>query len=257
MTATLRAVIWDVDGTIAETEEDGHRRAFNLAFEEAGLPWRWDAATYGRLLAVAGGFERLMADLAGRDGAPAEAAKREQLARALHLRKNRSYAALVAGGAVAARPGVLRLMDECAGAGIACAVATTTSRVNLEALFVALFGAAWQTRFAAVVCAEDAPRKKPDPQAYRLALARLGIAPAEALAIEDSPAGLAAATSAGIATLVTRSHYFGATQFPAAALVCDDLDTLPPGTDAAGGGQQVDVACLRDLVAHRNASLRA
>ncbi len=230
MSGDLAALVWDVDGTVAETERDGHRVAFNAAFAQLGLPWRWDPARYGELLQVTGGRERLLHDLATRDDAPPAGAEREALARELHARKNAAYADIVAQGGIAARPGVQRLMAECREAGVALAVATTTSRSNVEALFASLFGPDWPAGFAAVVCAEDAPAKKPDPQAYRLVLRRLGLAPAQAFAIEDSPAGLRAARAAGIACGVTRSAYFAAAAFEGAAWVQDDLEQPAPMT---------------------------
>ncbi len=231
----LRALIWDVDGTVAETERDGHRVAFNRAFAEAGLPWRWGVAEYAELLEVTGGRERILTYLQRRGDAPAGATEREALARRLHPRKNAFYAELVAQGGIAARPGVRRLMDECRAQGMALAIATTTSRVNVDALFASLLGGDWQTWFAAVVCAEDAPDKKPHPQAYRLALQRVGVLPHEAFALEDSPNGLMAARAAGIACGVTRSAYFADAQFDGAAWVRDDLDAPPPVTLAMIG----------------------
>jgi HAD superfamily hydrolase (TIGR01509 family) len=204
----LRTLVWDVDGTLAETERDGHRVAFNRAFEEHGLRWRWDEVHYGSLLAVAGGRERLLHDMARRADAPVDPAQREQLARALHATKTRHYAAIVESGALRLRPGVRELLDEAAADGIVMAIATTTSRANVEALLGSQLGGGWHTRFAAVVCAEDAPLKKPDPQAYRMVLARLDCAAAEAQAIEDSPAGTAACRAAGVPVIVTRSAYF-------------------------------------------------
>ena len=228
----LRALIWDVDGTVAETERDGHRVAFNRAFAEAGLPWRWDVAEYAELLEVTGGRERILAYQQRRGDAPAGEAEREALAGRLHPRKNAFYADLVAQGGIGARPGVLRLMDECRAEGVALAIATTTSRANVEALFASLLGVDWQTRFAAVVCAEDAPDKKPHPQAYQLALQRLGVGAEEAFALEDSPNGLTAARAAGIACGVNRSAYFAQARFEGAAWVRDDLDAAPPVTPA-------------------------
>jgi len=224
----LRALIWDVDGTVAETERDGHRVAFNRAFETAGLPWHWDVASYGALLQVTGGRERILAFMQGRHDVPATREARDALARQLHPRKNAFYAELVARGAIDARPGVCRLMDECTHQGVALALATTTSTANVEALFSSQFGRGWRVRFAAVVCAEDAPVKKPDPMVYRLALQRLGVAPGEAFALEDSPNGLRAAQAAGICCGITRSAYFGDADFDGAAWVRDDLDTPSP-----------------------------
>jgi HAD superfamily hydrolase (TIGR01509 family) len=232
----LHALIWDVDGTVAETERDGHRVAFNLAFEAAGLAWRWDVARYGALLHVTGGRERLLHFMQGRADAPATASEREALAGELHRRKNAFYAELVTQGGISARPGVRPLMDACRREHIALAIATTTSASNVEALFTSLFGTGWRSRFAAVVCAEDAPIKKPDPQAYRLALERLKVAPAEAFALEDSPNGLLAARAAGVRCGITRSTYFADAVFEGAAWVRDDLDE----PDAAQPGRRVE-----------------
>jgi HAD superfamily hydrolase (TIGR01509 family) len=229
--ATLpKALIWDVDGTIAETERDGHRVAFNKAFEAMGLPRYWDEATYGRLLHVTGGRERLLHDMEDRPDAPHTNVGREALARLLHKRKNVYFAELVAQGAIGLRPGVQRLMDECLAAGVRLAVATTTSRSNVDALFGSLWGKDWKRMFAAVVCAEDAPAKKPDPQVYRFALQQLRLLPGEAFALEDSPNGLRAADGAGIACGVTRSVYFADALFGGAAWVRNDLDTPEPMT---------------------------
>jgi HAD superfamily hydrolase (TIGR01509 family) len=241
----LRALIWDVDGTIAETERDGHRIAFNCALQEIGAAWTWDEATYGRLLRVAGGLERLLADMQTRPDAPSDLASRERMARAAHQIKGRRYAEIVAGGGIALRPGVARLMRDCAACGIVHAVATTTGRSNVEGLFAKCFGTGWQSGFATIVCAEDAPVKKPDPSAYRIALDRLGLAACDVLAVEDSPNGLAAAAAAGIGTVVTRSAYFADERFFGHAAICDDLD----GTLSWHGGAapRADVDALRAL----------
>ena len=203
-----RALIWDADGTLAETERDGHLVAFNQAFAAMGLPWRWDDKRYGQLLEVTGGRERLLFDMSSRADAPGGAAEREALAAELHRLKNARYADLVAHGAINLRPGVRELLDDCTSVGLPMAIATTTSRVNLQALMSATLGARWQHRFAATLCAEDAPRKKPDPQVYQRTLAELGMAAGEALAIEDAPAGVSAASAAGLSVIATRSHYF-------------------------------------------------
>jgi HAD superfamily hydrolase (TIGR01509 family) len=233
---TIEALIWDVDGTLAETERDGHRLAFNQAFEALGLHWRWDVAGYGRLLSVTGGRERLlhfmMHDPAGRADAPADPAARAALAASLHQRKNAAYADIVAMGRIAPRPGVLRLMDEARAAGLAQAIATTTSRTNVEALLGSWFGRRWHERFGAVVCGEDVQHKKPDPEVYQRALAQLGCAAPAAIAIEDSGPGLRAAQAAGLRVLLTPSVYFpaaaqGAPPEDGALMLCADLDGEP------------------------------
>ena len=244
----LQAIIWDVDGTLAETEIDGHRRAFNAAFEALGLPWRWSVPRYVELLAVAGGRERLMHDLASRADAPSDAAAREALAADLHAEKNRRYAQIVAEAGIDLRPGVRALIDEAGAAGLRLAIATTTSRANVEALLGAQLGSDWRERFAAVVCAEDAPLKKPHPQAYRMSLERLGLSGPDALAIEDSPNGVEAATAAGLPVLVTRSLPFAGADFGAAMAVCDDLEqpaTASPLLQAPAAARP-DLATLLD-----------
>jgi HAD superfamily hydrolase (TIGR01509 family) len=225
----LKALIWDVDGTLAETERDGHRVAFNQAFAAEGLAFRWDEAHYGELLRVTGGFERLMADFATRADVPGDAALREALARRLHAHKNRVYAGIVESGALAARPGVHRLIAEAAAAGLPQAVATTTSRANVHALLRALRGPDWQRDFAVVIAGEDTERKKPDPQVYRLTLQALGLRAGEVIAIEDSAMGVAAAGAAGVAVVMTRSRYFEGDEPAAAVWAGRDLDSGPQG----------------------------
>ena len=164
----LQALLWDVDGTLAETERDGHRVAFNQAFEALGLPWRWDEVAYGPLLRVTGGQERILTYMALRQDAPAALAQRQALARELHRLKNARYGALVAAGAVALRPGVRELIEAAERSGLRQAIATTTSRANVEALLSHHFGADGLRRFDAVVCGEDVAAKKPAPEACSL-----------------------------------------------------------------------------------------
>ncbi len=245
----LEALIWDVDGTIAETERDGHRLAFNQAFQSMGLHWHWDPARYGELLHITGGRERLVHDMDSRADAPADPAERVALAAVLHRRKNEAYADIVNMGRIVPRPGVLRLMEEARAAGLRQAIATTTSRTNVDALLGGWFGRQWQERFAAVVCGEDVLKKKPDPEVYERALTLLGCRPDQAIAIEDSLPGLTSANRAGLAVLLTPSVYFPRTQILAEAdattgagvlAVCDSLDHPP----------MVDVARLRVLFEH-------
>ena len=220
----MKALLWDVDGTLAETERDGHRVAFNLAFEALGLPWRWDADHYGRLLAVTGGRERLLHDMRTRPDAPALPQQREALAADLHRRKNAEYARLVEGGDMPLRGGVRALLDEAAQHGVRMAITTTTSRSNVQALLGAQLGPRWAERFDAVVCGEDVQRKKPDPEVFQLALQRLKIDPLQALAIEDSPGGVAAARAAHVPVLVTRSAYFERATLEGALAIGPGLD---------------------------------
>jgi HAD superfamily hydrolase (TIGR01509 family) len=236
----LRALLWDVDGTLAETERDGHLRAFNRAFEALHVPWRWSEQRYGELLAVAGGYERLLCDMAQRSEAPAGAAERAQLARRIHREKNQLYEEIVRRGELPLRPGVGELMEDCRSAGLAMAVVTTTGRANVAALLERHLGMAWRERFAALVCAEEAPAKKPDPLAYSLALDALRLTPRETLAVEDSPAGVEAARRCRVPVIVTRSHFFRDCTVAAALAVGPSLGSCagwrPPCT-AAGAGR--------------------
>jgi HAD superfamily hydrolase (TIGR01509 family) len=204
----LKALLWDVDGTLAETERDGHRVAFNAAFEAEGLSWRWDEAYYGELLRITGGRERILHDMASRTDAPTLAQERLDLAARLHRQKNTRYAEIVDGGGIALREGVLELMQQCRERGLRMGIATTTSRSNVEALLRRHIGAGWAAWFETIVCGEDTSRKKPDPEVYERAVAGLGIAPLQAVAIEDSPGGVAAAVAAHVPVVVTRSVYF-------------------------------------------------
>ena len=245
--AALRALLWDVDGTLAETERDGHLVAFNEAFAARELPWRWSAERYGELLAIAGGRERLLHDLAGGPcaGRPPDAL--EALARALHRDKNEHYARIVAAGTLPLRPGVAELIADCRAAGLAMGIVTTTSGANIEALLGRHLGRDWRQSFVVVIGAEEAPVKKPAPQAYHRALDALGFAGAETLAIEDAPAGVAAARAAGIPVILQRSHYFPET--PAAGTLAagpalgDGAGWVAPVAPAAGS--RIDLALLR------------
>lgn len=233
---TLRAILWDVDGTLAETERDGHRVAFNRAFEACGLPWRWSVERYGELLGVTGGRERLMHDMTTRSDAPATADERDGLARRIHRQKNVLYAEIVAAGGIALRPGVREMMDECRRRGVRMAIATTTSRPNVEALLRAQLGASWARGFEFSVCGEDVAVKKPHPEVYHQALRRLQLGPLETLAIEDSPGGVAAARAADVPVIVTRSAYFAASTIDAAS-------AIGPGLDRREGWRPEPVAC--------------
>ncbi|MEP6502995.1 MAG: HAD-IA family hydrolase [Betaproteobacteria bacterium] len=204
----VKAVLWDVDGTIAETERDGHRVAFNRAFVACGLPWHWSEERYGCLLAITGGRERLLRDMCDRPDAPQGAEQREALARRVHEAKNSIYPDLLRQVRLPLRDGVMHLMTQCRSRGVRMGIATTTSRACVTALLQLHLGDQWRDWFQALVCGEDVQRKKPDPQVYVRALRELRASPSEVVAIEDSPAGAAAARAADLAVVLTRSSYF-------------------------------------------------
>ena len=188
------ALVFDVDGTLAETEE-AHRRAFNETFAEAGLPWSWDRPLYARLLEVTGGKERIrhFIDAVGA-GPRLDAAAIADL----HARKTVRYARLVATGEVTLRPGVARLLGEAQAAGVRLAIATTTSAPNVTSLLEATLGPGALDRFDVVAAGDIVPAKKPAPDIYLLALDRLSLVPERCLAVEDSRNGLLSSFAAGI-----------------------------------------------------------
>jgi HAD superfamily hydrolase (TIGR01509 family) len=205
MAAPLAALIFDVDGTLAETEE-AHRIAFNRAFADFGLPWAWDAVLYRELLAVGGGKERITAFARRFDPARLDGGFDDLLAR-LHRHKTALYTSGVAAGGVGLRPGIARLVAEARAAGLRLAVATTTSRANVLALLDGATGGAGHAWFEVLACGEDSAAKKPDPGVYLAALRALALPAAACLAIEDSRNGIRAATAAGIPVVATRSIY--------------------------------------------------
>jgi len=220
----LKALIFDVDGTLADTES-AHRAAFNQAFAELGMDWHWDEALYTRLLHVSGGKERIahywqevhpdVRDISGM-------AVHDTIIR-LHELKTAAYNAAVNSGAVALRPGVLRLMSEAHAQGLQLAIATTTSPANIASLLRRALGPDWRLNFRAIGDASTAPVKKPHPQVYLQMLAALGLRADECIAFEDSSNGLQAANAAQLATVITPTHYTADHDFGGALRVVPDL----------------------------------
>lgn len=220
----LQALIFDVDGTLADTEA-AHRAAFNLAFAQEGLDWVWDEPLYTRLLDISGGKERLLhywtqrhPEVRDVDGAGV----RDTIAR-LHELKTAAYEAMVNDGAVSLRPGVLHLIDTAGQAGLHLAIATTTSPVNIAALLRGAIGTDWRHFFGIVEDASTAAVKKPHPQVYLQTLQRLQLPAAQCLAFEDSANGLRAATGAGLATVITPTQFTADHDFSAALKVLPNL----------------------------------
>ncbi len=220
----LQALIFDVDGTLADTEA-AHRAAFNQAFDQEGLDWHWDEALYTQLLDVSGGKERLThywtqrhPEVRDVDGAGV----RDTIAR-LHELKTAAYEAMVNDGAVSLRPGVLHLIDAAGQAGLHLAIATTTSPVNIAALLRGAIGTDWRHFFGIVEDGSTAAVKKPHPQVYLQTLQRLQLPAAQCLAFEDSANGLRAATGAGLATVITPTQFTAGHDFSAALKVLPNL----------------------------------
>ena len=219
----LEALIFDVDGTLADTEL-AHLAAFNQAFAQEGIGWQWDVPLYTQMLEVSGGKERMLhywrqvrpdvTDLG--NGVQATVAR-------LHELKTAAYEQAVRDGAVQLRPGVLALIEAAHAEGLRLAIATTTSPVNIVALLRRAIGPDWQRFFTVVEDASTAPRKKPDPMVYQQTLARLAVPAAACLAFEDSANGLMAARTAKLATIVTPNDFTAHHDFTGALRVLPDL----------------------------------
>ena len=218
----LKALIFDVDGTLAETEEI-HRKAFNRAFAEAGLNWHWSRERYRELLTTSGGKERIRRFIVEEYPELLERADLDDWIAGLHRSKTEHYKAMMAAGEVELRPGVERLIREAREAGLRLAIATTTSPANITALFEATLGPGSLEWFEVIGDAEKAPVKKPDPSVYLHVLEELRLPPEECLAIEDTRNGVLAAAAAGIPVLVTQSFYSEGEDFSGALAVFGDL----------------------------------
>lgn len=241
----LSALIFDVDGTLADTER-AHLAAFNHAFAQEGLDWHWDVPLYTELLTISGGKERIHhywqrvnADVRDIDGTALAA-----LIERVHEIKTAAYEQAVLDGAVQLRPGVLALIEQARRAGVTLAIATTTSPVNIAALLRRALGPDWRSTFAVVEDASTAARKKPHPQVYLQTLQRLALPAAQCLAFEDSANGLQAATAAGLATIVTPNEFTAHHDFTGALRVLPSLQGVT--LDAlrawhAGGGPVASV----------------
>ena len=216
------ALIFDVDGTLADTEEL-HRQAFNEAFFACGLQWRWGPALYADLLQVTGGKERIGAYLSQQRIAAAERGRLLRLIPQIHATKTRLYLELVAQGRLRPRAGVRRLMKEARSAGLKLAIASTTSPENVQSLLRASFGADSLGWFNVIATGDVVRHKKPAPDIYNLALERLGVAPQRAIAFEDSAIGVRAAKAAGLFTVATPSLWTIGQDFSAADLVLTSL----------------------------------
>jgi HAD superfamily hydrolase (TIGR01509 family) len=218
----IEALLFDVDGTLADTEE-AHRRAFNAAFEHHGLKWEWSVEMYADLLRVTGGKERIGHYIAALSLLPADEARLRRLIPALHATKTRLFTEVIEQGNVPARPGVRRLMMEALAAGVRLGIASTTSPENVQALLTACLAPDASTWFSVIATGDVVSRKKPAPDIYQLALTKLSVLPEHVIAVEDSAIGVRAAKAAGLFTVATPSRWTARQDFSAADLVLPSL----------------------------------
>src|SRR5271169_3783100 len=222
---TIKAIIFDVDGTLADTE-DGHRKSFNKAFAENGLDWNWDVALYDKLLKVTGGKERIKYFVESFLTGFTKPEDFNDFVKHLHKMKTAHYTKMLREGHIPLRLGIKQLIEDARQAGLKLAIATTPSPENVSALLEVGLGKNWADYFAANGCGDIVPHKKPAPDIFFWVLDKLKIAPQDCIALEDSSNGLRSSLGAGIKTYITTNNYTCNQDFTGAAGVFDDLRDL-------------------------------
>ena len=220
---TLKAIIFDVDGTLAETEKQGHRVAFNLAFQQANLPWQWDIDLYGQLLEIGGGKERLRYYLAQYQPHYQLDEELDTFIKKIHRLKSDYFRQLLEQSSIPLRLGVERFITEAYQKNITLAIASTASVENVQALLDNSLNGEMGKYFSVIAAGDMVKHKKPAPDIYQLALEKLQLLPSDCIAIEDTHQGLVAATKAGLKTIVTVNEYTQDQDFELATLVVNNL----------------------------------
>jgi len=246
-----KALIFDIDGTFSDTERDGHRVAFNQAFKATGLNWHWSVETYGKLLKVTGGKERIRYFIENFHPAFDSPADLDNFILNLHKTKTRHFTTLLKSAAIPLRPGIARLIKEARDAGIRLGIATTTTPENVTTLLTATLGKDSIDWIEMIAAGDVVPNKKPAPDIYLYALKHLGLIAADCIAFEDSENGLLSSTGAGLKTIVTVNDYTQQQDFDGAALVLDQLGEPEAGFSVlagdAGGATFVDISLINRL----------
>ncbi|MEP0755203.1 HAD family hydrolase [Trichocoleus sp. Lan] len=250
----LHALIFDIDGTMSDTERDGHRVAFNRAFAEAGLDWDWSVSLYGELLEVTGGKERIRFYLEQYQPDFEPPTGLDKFIADIHATKIKCFQQLAAEGAMPLLVGVKRLIEEARTQGVRLAIATTASRPNVTALLEHTLGANSPDWFEVIAAGDIVPAKKPAPDVYQYVLQMMNLEAQDCLAIEDSYQGLEAASQLGLKTVVTVNEYTQNQDFSGAILVLNHLgEPLQPFSviaGDAGDASYVDIALVQRLHAH-------
>jgi HAD superfamily hydrolase (TIGR01509 family) len=247
----LKALLFDVDGTLADTERDGHRVAFNRAFADAGLDWDWSAELYGQLLAVTGGKERIRYYLQKFNSAFAQPEDLDAFVRGLHAAKTAHYTQMLADGAIPLRTGVRRLIEEARAEGMRMSIVTTTTPANVEALLVHALAPDAMSWFEVIAAGDIVPAKKPAADIYDFAMQEMGLTAADCIAFEDSRNGILSSQGAQLATIITINGYTAEDDFSGAAIVLDQIGepdaafTVLSGD--AGESRCLDMALVRRL----------
>lgn len=248
----LKALIFDVDGTVADTERDGHRIAFNSAFEESGLDWTWSVDLYGRLLSVTGGKERIRYYLDHFNQKYPKPDNLDAFIAELHALKTQYYTQLMSQGHIPLRPGVERLLKEAMEQGIRLAIATTTTPKNVEVLLTQTLGSESLSWFDVIAAGDIVASKKPASDIYDYALKELGLSAGNCLALEDSHNGLLSSLGANLKTIVTVNDYTRDHDFTGASQVLSDLGEPNQANQQLSGYQckapWVDIQCCRAIL---------
>ncbi len=220
----MKALIFDCDGVLVDTERDGHRVAFNRAFAAAGIDAEWSVELYGELLKIAGGKER-MTHYFNENGWP-DSNTADTLIPELHTRKTAIFTDLIAKGSLPLRPGISRIVNEAHAAGIGLGVCTTSDPKAIDGV-LDLFGVERKKWFEIVLAGDVVKKKKPDPEIYNLAKSKLGLDGRDCVVVEDSRNGLLASLGAGMPTLITTSTYTKDEDFEGASKVVPELGDPP------------------------------
>lgn len=250
----MKALIFDCDGVLADTELDGHLVAFNETFEHFGLPFRWSAEKYDELLAVGGGKERFIAFI--KENPEYEEALPEPLedfVLKIHAEKSKRYIDRVEAGLLPGRPGIARIINEALDAGWTVAVASTSAVASVEAVLRTVIGEEARARLAGVWAGDMVPKKKPAPDIYLEAMKGIGASHDNVVVVEDSNTGAKAAAAAQVRYLVTLSTFTVNEEFPRATTVISNLGepgqpaTIREGADVLRDGM-ITVESLDEIL---------